>query len=99
MDRRKTEREDMQVTILTVAALWAAGVLGAWAAGVFDKLAIEEIATLATFATGFALGAYRLDPELRAFARGHRATLTVALVLDAIVLAKVGFIAESGIAS
>jgi hypothetical protein len=99
MDRRRIVREDMQVTLLIVTALWGAAVLGAWAADVFDKLATEEIVTLAFFATAFAVGAYRLDSELRAFGRGHPATLTVASVLDAIVLAKVGFIAESGIAS
>jgi hypothetical protein len=98
MDRRNSVREDTSITVAAVLVLWVLAVLGASVAGVFEKLALEEIAALSAFATLFAVGALRLDPELRAFTRERFVTMPVALVLDAILLIEASIALRGGIA-
>ena len=85
MDRTPAAREDIAATVALTLVLWAAAVVGASAAGVLAKLALEELAALCAFATAFALGAYALDAEVRAFVRRHGATPLAAIVLDGVV--------------
>ena len=85
MDRIEIFHEDTRVTVMVVLALWLGAVLAGSGAGVFAKLATEEVLALAAFATAFALATYRLDAEVRRFVLAHWATLPAALVLDAVV--------------
>lgn len=76
--------EDTRITVATTLSLWAGTVAAAAASGVFAKFSIEELATLAIFATVFAVATYALDPEVREYARAIPVA-RIALVLDAIV--------------
>ena len=94
MDRNPIA-EDTRTTVATALALWGGTVLAAGASDVFAKLSLEEFATLAVFATAFALAASILDPEVREFTRRIPAT-SIAIALDAVVVTDAAFIARTG---
>ena len=81
--------EDMGRILGITLALWGGAVLAAGAGGVFVKLAAEELAALAIFATSVAMLAYFVDPAVRAFAGVPRQLGIVAIVLDVVVAADV----------
>jgi len=75
MDTNRTPHENTtRVIALAVAFFGAAAALG-WAAGVFDRLADEEVAALAAFAGFYALITYALDARVRAAVNGAIASL------------------------
>jgi len=90
--------EDTSRTLAIGVSLWAAAVGGGWWAGVFATLAPGEVVALAIFATIFAAATYALDDAVRGAVKNSRGLLSVALALDAIVVAAGATMAASGIA-
>jgi hypothetical protein len=61
---------------IALAALFFGGLAGlGWVEGVFERLGPGIVTALAAFAAAFAVAAYLLDPEVRAFVDGARRRL------------------------
>ena len=89
--------EDTSCTLAIGVSLWAAAVAGGWWSGVFNTLAPEELVALAIFAVLFAGATYALDDSVRAALKNSRALLSMALALDALMVAAGATLAASGV--
>lgn len=79
--------EDTFRTLAVGVLAWIATVAGAARSGLLADVALEESIAAGLFAIGFALAAYRLDAELGDYLRSAPHLPTVALALDAVIVA------------